>query len=112
MARVNFRVTEVNDLTKDGSNTKRIVLEAAKNTFIETGPVSDPTDPKAFPSDATVTGRFELVVDNRSAAFYFPLGSIHAIDFAQAPAAEPVTAPKKAKRRAAKSKAKKGGRKK
>jgi hypothetical protein len=85
MASVNLRVTEVNDLSKDGVSNKRIVLVAKTANHDGTGPMKG--DPTPFDKDsqgraAEVDGKLELVVDNATAAKYFTIGSLHTVTIA------------------------------
>ncbi len=102
MARVNFQVTAVNDLSGDGADNKRVVLTSDRGKLIQTGAVPG----LDFPAGSYVNGSFDLVVDNATQAKYFPIGSLHGFDFIEA--SEPATAPKtKKKAKAKKAKKKK-----
>lgn len=85
MPTVKFRVTEINDLSKDGAHTKRIVMEADNSVYIGTGAQADSRDPKAFGDKARVAGRFELLVDNATQAAYFPMDSIQSFEVSAPP---------------------------
>lgn len=95
MPRINFRVTEVNDLSADGSTNKRVILLARTGNHDGTGP--DPNDPNPYPAHdkrpAEVDGRIELLVDTVTQEVQFPIGSLHTITFAGVPGKAPAGKP-------------------
>jgi hypothetical protein len=92
MARLTLRVTEVNDLSKDGASNKRVVLEAKTGAFDGTGPqysaLPPPEGPVAdvpFVKGVPVVATLTLVIPNATQASYFGLGTLHTMEFAAIP---------------------------
>lgn len=100
VATIIFKVTDVNDLSSDGPQVKRVVLEAAPGEY-------DGTGAKDLPTGAFVSGRLEIVMSNDLQTAHFPIGSKHALGLA-------VVRPKtvKARRRSTAKRAKTTARKK
>ena len=78
MARLNFRVKEVNDLSNDGLRNKRVVLVADTKNYDQSGPT--PVGDEMFPKDVALSARLELVVPDAVQVAHFAIGSLHGID--------------------------------